>query len=478
MRCILGLLLVLSGVRGQEEDCSDGTWKCDTGCFDTANKVCSNLTEAQCMGSSSEWSARCNCRCSRKICDMGCWDEEDEACHDGLSEMQCAEIYGHVEWSKTCNCRDDDGKIDTKVAEPRTGQVVIWFSPVTFVVLLRESLEVMIMLVVMLQFLNKTKAEGLLDASTFTRLRREVLLGASLGFVIVLVLGVVLLIFMAQVKKAISSYWLDGLILIGAAILLTYLSLNFYKMVHTMESHTRKMKQRLDATLQSSRDAEVMGKAAFGKKHAFLVFSAVTGFREGLETIIFLFAVVPDLDHPELKLPVSIITALIVSRLLGCMLMYSTSKAPLNLFIKIISTVLLFLAAGFFSMSMHAFQELAAFGTWSPRAERPWQNQAIFDASGCCSDKTNYFFVMMRALLGYQDQPTPIEVFAWILYWIVALAAGYFMIRRAKQQMSAMLERWRREDEEAALKAQEEDVNQTEPEKIGNEPATAGTVDL
>ena len=31
-----------------------------------------------------------------KICQWGCFDEEDEACHAGLTNMQCAEIYGHL----------------------------------------------------------------------------------------------------------------------------------------------------------------------------------------------------------------------------------------------------------------------------------------------------------------------------------------------------------------------------------------------
>jgi len=258
--------------------------------------------------------------------------------------------------------------------------------------------------------------------------------------------GAVILGLVAGIKNSINSYWLDGLILIFAAALLTYLSLNFYKMVHTMEAHTRKMKKKLQGTLEVSAQAQKSGEVAFAKQHAFFVFSAVTGFREGMETIIFLFAVVPDLDHPELKLPLSIVSALLVSRIIGCVLMYSTSNAPLKVFIKVISIVLMFMAAGFFSCSVHAFQELEFFGIWSPRSERPWQNQQVFDASDCCSDKTNYFFVLMRALIGWQDQPTPVEFFAWIIYWILAISVGVVMIQRAKSQMAKMFKKWAEED--------------------------------
>ena len=39
-----------------------------------------------------------------KICQWGCYDEEDEACHAGLTNMQCAEIYGHLVIGNVCVC--------------------------------------------------------------------------------------------------------------------------------------------------------------------------------------------------------------------------------------------------------------------------------------------------------------------------------------------------------------------------------------
>ena len=42
--------------------------------------------------------------------------------------------------------------------------------------------------------------------------------------------------------------------------------------------------------------------------------------------------------------------------------------------------LLMFIAAGFFSASMHQLQELDVFGVWSPRVDRPWQNRHVWDA--------------------------------------------------------------------------------------------------
>lgn len=155
--------------------------------------------------------------------------------------------------------------------------------------------------------------------------------------------------------------------------------------------------------------------------------------------------VVSDLNDLS-SLPLPIITALVCARICGCIFFQSTKKLRVEWFLRVSSVFLLFIAAGFFSSSMHKWQELGVFGTWSPKEERPWGNQRVFDARECCNDKTNRFFVLMRALLGWQDQPTPLEFFAYGLYWILAIVLGTILIRHAKRALDAKLKEWREAD--------------------------------
>eukprot|EP00438_Fugacium_kawagutii_P009578 Skav215536 [mRNA] locus=scaffold4176:42178:44567:- [translate_table: standard] len=191
---------------------------------------------------------------------------------------------------------------------------------------------------------------------------------------------------------------------------------------------------------------------SFGRKHAFFILAFTTGLREGLESIVFLVGVISDVKDLS-SLPIPIISALILSRLVGCCFFQGTKKVRVDWFMRGSAILLMFIAAGFFSASMHQLQELDVFGIWSPRVDRPWQNQQVWDARGCCNDKTNRYFVLMRALFGWQDQATPIEIFAWFIYWIVGIALVYCMIRRAKIQLAKKMEEWRRQDEEDASKA-------------------------
>ena len=91
-------------------------------------------------------------------------------------DMQCAEIYGHVDWIQGCDCVDEATGLrdNITVAAPRSGVANIYFSVPAFVVLFRESLEVVIVLAIILQFLQKMKQDGMLEESLYYKFRREV----------------------------------------------------------------------------------------------------------------------------------------------------------------------------------------------------------------------------------------------------------------------------------------------------------------
>uniref|UniRef100_A0A7S3U1L7 Uncharacterized protein n=1 Tax=Strombidinopsis acuminata TaxID=141414 RepID=A0A7S3U1L7_9SPIT len=305
----------------------------------------------------------------------------------------------------------------------------------------------------------------------FNRFRREVYLGASMGFLCCLIMGVGFLVLASMAYNFFegdTKLIFEGCMMILTCAVLTFLALNFYKMVHTMRGHERKMKKQVEQVLEATVNAETTGThASFNKKHAFLVFSFSVGLREGLESILFLIGVVSDVKDLS-SLPLPIITAIILARLVGCCLFQGTKKMNVAWFMRVSAFLLLFIAAGFFSSSMHSFQELDIFGIWSPRSERPWQNRMVFDARNCCNDKTNRFFVLMRALFGWQDQPTPVEFFAYAFYWVAVTIIGYIFVQRAKKQLEKMIKQWQAEEVEDAEAEQRKGLHDATPKVIGD----------
>jgi len=432
-----------------------GTWTCDTGCWDTEDEAChTGLDKNACaeIYGHVEWSAKCNCRCRKIVCEMGCWDTEDEACHEGLDKNACAEIYGHVEWTSRCNCAYSDGTaVNSRNAEDRSGATNIYFSVPAFVVLFRESFEVMIILVIVIQFLQKSHDDGTIDRALFLKLRREVVLGAGIGFFMCICLGACCILAASAVYQLFDGdarYWADGILMTVAACFLTGLALNFYKLIHTRELHERKLKQQVTDVIKQANAAEEGMQTTWGKKHAFFIFALVTGLREGLESIIFLISVITDFPDPSYmaSLPIPILLALVLSRILGYCFFQGTKRMSIKPFVRSACFGCALIAAGMFVSSMHKWQELGLFGTWSPRTERPWLNSMVFDASDCCNDKTNKFWVLMRALFGWQDQPTPVEFFAFPLYWLIVTPILCVMISRWKKSVQDKLEIWKAED--------------------------------
>ncbi|CAE7686525.1 ftrA, partial [Symbiodinium sp. KB8] len=325
--------------------------------------------------------------------------------------MQCAEIYGHVEWIQVCDCVDEATGLrdNITVAAPRLAPANLYFSVPAFVVLFRESLEV----------------------NLFYKFRREVYIGASLGFALCLLFGVGFLALASltyQLFDGDNERIFQFCMMSLTCIVLTFLAVNFYKMPGGTKGNFN------ISPIEAATDG---GEVAFGKKHAFFVLAFTTGLREGLESIVFLVGVISDVKDLS-ALPLPIISALVLARLVGCCFFQGTKGLKVDWFMRVSAVLLMCIAAGFFSASMHQLQELDVFGTWSPRSERPWQNVNVWDATVCCNDKTNRFFVLMRALFGWQDQATPVEIIAYILYWVAATIIVSLMVWHAKKKMQKM----------------------------------------
>jgi len=395
-------------------------------------------------------------------CDWGCFDATSNVCQN-TTQQQCTS--GNKQWAKKCLCRTEQGVLINGVAEAKAEAVNIYFSIPAFIVLFRESLEVVIILVIIVQFLHKAKTEGTIDETLFKTFRNEVYAGATLGFFVCMVLGIGFLILASFAYKLFTGdgeIIFEGIMMILTSFILSFLALNFYKMIHTKRAHERKMEKKIQETVNTQKSAD--GKGEFGKKHAFFVLAFTTGLREGMESIIFLTGVVADVKDLS-SLPIPIISALILARVVGYIFFQGTKKVRVDWFMLGSAVLLLFIAAGFFTSSMHNFQELDLFGTWSPKSQRPWQNSRVFNATECCNDKTNKFWVLMRAMLGWQDQPTPMEFFAYAFYWLMIVSIGHFMVRRAKKQMAKLIKEL---DEYDRIKAEE--ANNKPQSSVMDEP--------
>ncbi|GIL73371.1 hypothetical protein Vretimale_4789 [Volvox reticuliferus] len=200
----------------------------------------------------------------------------------------------------------------------------------------------------------------------------------------------------------------------------------------------------------------------------FLVFTTV--LREGIESVVFLGG----LANVQLSaIPLPAVVGIVCGCLVGVFLYYSGKQVKhIKWLIIIMAIIIFFIAAGQVSIGTDALMRAGAFGYCSPWLdERPWYMVPMYDWSKCCADtdpkgdepmgqqNSQRFFSLARAIFGYQDKGTPVELIAYCSYWglvliVMGLKAWHGSLldadwKHTKQQKKLEKEAARRAQEEA-----------------------------
>jgi high-affinity iron transporter len=147
---------------------------------------------------------------------------------------------------------------------------------------------------------------------------------------------------------------------------------------------------------------------------ALLAFFVV--LREGLETALFLFAAFRATSAGSTAL--SLLGAVLgfgVSAFLGYLMYRGGMRLNLRTFFKVTGALVLFVAAGLLASGIHELQEIG----WLP-----FGTGTAFDIRGVLPDSGPG--LPLRALFGYNANPTWFEFLAWAGYLITV---GFFFFR-------------------------------------------------
>lgn len=210
-----------------------------------------------------------------------------------------------------------------------------------------------------------------------------------------------------------------------------------------------------------------------------LVFTTV--MREGIESVVFLGG----LGNVKLKaVPLPAVVGIICGVLVGVFLFYTGKQVKdLKWLIITMVVIIFFIAAGQVSLGTDALMRAGLFGKCSPwYDERPWYMQPLYDWSHCCNDldptgeestaeqNRRRFFALSRAIFGYQDKGTFLEIMLYCSYWIIVIAVILFKHWRGtlldadwkynRQQRKLAEEAAKREAEEAAAAEALEEAQQ------------------
>ncbi len=262
-----------------------------------------------------------------------------------------------------------------------------------FLVSLREGIEAALIISILLAYLRQ-----------IDRADKRPLVWWGTGLAVLVSLAVGAVIFAAGAEfEGTGEQVFEGLVTLAAVGVLTW-------MIFWM----RRQGARVKSELQDKVDAALMtGGLALG------VLAFVTVVREGIETALFIFAAAKGTAVPNGRVWEQLLGAalgLALAVALGVLLYRGGLRMNLRTFFRYTGALLIVVAAGLFGFGIHELQEAG----WLP-----FLTGTAFDISRTIPDDSGVGGIL-RALFGYQANPTWLEVVSWFGYLV---SVGWFFLR-------------------------------------------------
>ncbi len=264
----------------------------------------------------------------------------------------------------------------------------------TFVIALREGIEAALIVSIVLAYLKQVGA---------TDQGRLVWWGTIVAALVSVGVGTAVFVAGAEFEGTAEQIF-EGLVTLAAVGVLTW-------MIFWM----RRQGARIKSDLQEKVDTALI---TGGFALAGLAFFAV--LREGVETALFLYAAakgtaVEGTGVAPAAQVIGAVIGLALAAILGVLLYRGGIRMNLRSFFRVTGLLLIVVAAGLFAFGLHELQEAG----WLPFLEGH-----AFDISSSLPDDAGVGAIL-RGLLGFQADPTWLEVVGWAGYLLVV--GGLFL---------------------------------------------------
>ena len=261
---------------------------------------------------------------------------------------------------------------------------------------LREGLEAALIIGIILAYLARTgNRQGF----------KPVWFGTILAVVTSLIAGAAIYFSAGRLEGRAAEIF-EGLAMLTAAGVLTW-------MIFWMRRQVINIKGQLHAQIQS-----VLGS---GSSLGLVGLAFVAVAREGIETVLFLFAATRVAESPILSSAGGIV-GLAIAIAIGYSIYKGTSRLNLRLFFNVTGLLLILFAAGLLAHGIHEFHEA---GIMPPVVEHLWDINHILP-------EKSVFGRFLTAIFGYNANPSLAEVVAYFGY-LGFILVGYFNPARPKK---------------------------------------------
>jgi len=165
--------------------------------------------------------------------------------------------------------------------------------------------------------------------------------------------------------------------------------------------------QRQGRRVQMDLERDVRRAATVGSVWALFSLAFVAVVREGIETALFLTAAA--FSATPLQTLIGGLLGLALAATLGWLIFAMGKRLDIRAFFRVTGVLLILFAAGLVAYGVHELQEAAILPTF---VEHVWDTNAILDEKSPLG-------TFLKALFGYNGNPSLLEVLAYSVYFIV-----------------------------------------------------------
>ena len=253
------------------------------------------------------------------------------------------------------------------------------------IIVFREVLEASLIVGILYTYLNQTNQKKSIP----------ILWQGVIAALVASILGSFLFQKLAGGFQGQAEKLFEGFVMIIAAVILGSMIVWMAKNKNIAED----LKDKADQALSSS-------KVNYG----IFALAFISVFREGIETILFLYGVM--MKEGSLSISLSLLGAFIGVGI-GVLIFVQGRKVPLKTFFNVSSVLLIFVAAGMLAYGVHELESAGLI----PNYGRIWDINPVklSDGSYPLFHDKGHIGSLFKGLFGYNGDPSMIELISWFL---------------------------------------------------------------
>lgn len=343
-----------------------------------------------------------------------------------------------------------------------------YFSVQAFFIVLRETIELAIIISVLLAFVNKSLLQDSKDQTQdnptegesencsqqneaaappneklISGLKWQIWVGGLCGFIGCLIVGAVILVAFytigADLWSGTEHYW-EATFSVIASMIISAMGVQILRVNRMQQKWHHKLGSIINNNTQFMEAAK--NTASWSERNAMFILPFVTTLREGLEAIVFVGGIGINENTTVASIVNSAILAMVIGTIVGVALYRSGNTLSLQWFL-IISTCFLYLvAAGLFSKGIWQF-ELQNFidKCGGMDVSETGHGPGSYDIANsvwhvnCCNGEMpedGVLWMLFTAIFGWTNSATYGSVIGYNVYWVAVIAMFWSLLYEDK----------------------------------------------